>query len=163
MGKIDLESLSLVTFDKNNIEHLRFFKKLVSDDTITRRFGGLLPMLMSTSNDEKAFNKGYFVVGNNELIGYIDIGRFVKDEKAVYLRGAIIKEKRKLGYGTIMLNETSNYIFSNYPEVREVKLKTVSDNISALKTIKSCGFSPIYGTLFSKKNPYYEDNKKINY
>ena len=163
MARIELESLSLVTLDKKNIEHLNFFKKLVSDDTITKRFGGLLTMLNNASNlDGTTFNKGYFVLDGDQYIGYIDIGRYAKDEKAVYLRGAIIKEKRRLGYGHIMLDETSNYIFANYPEVKDIKLQTVTDNIEALKTIKSCGFKPISDTLFGKRNPNYEEDKTYN-
>lgn len=163
MTRIELESLSLVTFDKQNAEHLNFFKKLVTDDSIIRRFGGLLHMLNNSSNNESFFNCGYFVLAGNEYIGYIDIGRYIQDEEAIYLRSAIVKEQRNKGYGSRTLNETSNYIFENYPAVREIKLKTVTDNIEALKTIKSCGFKPIYGTLFSKRNPNYEREKIYNY
>ena len=120
-------------------------------------------MLNNTSENDTSFNCGYFVLDDNEYIGYIDIGRYVQDEKAVYLRAAVVKEQRNKGYGSIMLNEASNYIFDNYPEVREIKLKTITDNIQALRTIKSCGFKPIYGTLFSKRNPNYEKEKQYSY
>lgn len=60
MIKISLETLDLVTFDKNNKEHLMFFKNILSDRTITKRFTGFLPRL-NADTKESVVGKGFFV------------------------------------------------------------------------------------------------------
>ena len=155
--KIQLDTLSLVTFDKENTDHINFFKKIVHDTTIKNRFTGFLSSLNAKS--DTIIGKGFFLEDNDELIGFVDIGKFNKDEEAVYIRGAIDKEKRSKNYGHKMLEETSNYIFLNYPEVKNIKLKIASDNISSIKTAESCGFINMLNGCYKKINPYSLQNK----
>lgn len=154
--KIQLDTLSLVVFDRNNIEHINFFKKIALDATIKNRFTGFLSNLNAKS--DSIIGKAFFLEANNELIGFIDIGSFSEEEEAIYLRGAIDKEKRGKNYGHKMLEETSNYIFLNYPEVKNIKLKIAHDNTSSIKTAESCGFINTLNDCYQKGNPYYFKN-----
>ena len=88
------------------------------------------------------------------MVGFVDIGQFNGEEEAVYLRGAIDKDKRGKHYGTLMLSETTDYIFANYPKVRNVKLKIDEDNKASLSTANACGFIWAGADYYVKGNPY---------
>lgn len=149
--------LTLNTFDKNNKNALEFIKKLCNDESISKRFQGITRGLLSNKNNE-FFNHGFLVAHNNEFIGYIKIGEYIEDEKCIYLRAAIDKEKRGHSYGSLLLNEITEYTFQNYPEVKSIHLKIDLDNKPSLMTAKSCGYELLSNEIFVKENPYI--NKK---
>ncbi len=154
MENIVIGNLMLVSFDSDNKEHLMMLKMLAKDSFITSRFNGFLHHL--NNKNSNFFNKGFFVKDENNLIGYVDLSNFNKEEKAVYIRQAIFKEYRgdnKKRYGTLLLNEITDYIFSNYPMVHYVKARIHHDNLSSMKMAWNCHFSN-NGEIFSKKNPY---------
>ena len=155
---IKLETLNLVNFNKDNKEHIIFLKKIIHDDSIKKRFNGFINRLNSRTNDG-ILDKAFFITDNNELIGFIDIGAFNNDEKVVYLRGAIDKDKRGNNYGNKMLIETSNYIFLNYPKIEKIKLKIDDDNIASIKNAESCGFFNMLNGFYEKSNPYKQKMK----
>ena len=157
MSDIKLDTLKLVTFDQNNKEHILFLKKILNDKTVTQRFNGFLSHLKAKTDD--IIGKGFFVK-DKEIIGYIDIGDYNKDEEAVYLRGLIDKNKRGNNYGHIMLDEVTNYIFINYPIIKYIKLKIEDNNKASLKTALSVGYSWINSDYYGKLNPYYEYSNK---
>ena len=156
--EIKLDTLSLIFFDKDNENHILFLKKIMHDESIKKRFNGFLHRLNSRTN-QGVLNKAFFLSNNNELIGFIDIGSYSEEEKAIYLRGAIDKGKRGFNYGHKMLKEVSDYIFKNYPQVEEIKLKIADDNISSIKTAESCEFINMLNGNFEKRNPYKKKMK----
>ena len=156
---IPLETLSLVTFDKNNEKHITFLKRIINDESIKKRFTGFLSRLNSKAN-YGIIGKSFFVAENKELIGFIDIGLLNQEEEAVYLRGAIDKSKRGNNYGHKMLNEVSNYIFENYSNVKTIKLKIDKNNYASIKTAESCGFNYILNDYYIKSNPYLKKSHK---
>ena len=160
MGMIKLDTLALLKFDKTNQVHKDYLKELINDESITSRFCGLLPMLMSSSKD--IFERGYFVMDEDEFIGYIDIGAYNHQERSVYLRGAIVKQARGMGYGKKMLSEVTDHMLENYDNVDYVKLKSATDNTSAINTIESCGFVEIFDGLYYMKRTY-ENVSHANY
>ncbi|MEG1648008.1 MAG: GNAT family N-acetyltransferase [Bacilli bacterium] len=155
MNKIKLNTLTLSDFDKTNIEHISFFKKLAHDKSIESRFQGLGVGLLHTY-DKTFFDRGFFVEVNDELIGYINIGNFNELEKCVYLREAIDSDKRGKSYGKLLLKEISEYIFSNYMQVEKIILKIAFDNISSLNTANACGYKLLYSDYYYLLNPYLE-------
>ena len=91
-----------------------------------------------------------------ELLNYckdeFQHGGFDENDKAVYIRQAIFKEYRgnkEKRYGTLLLNEITDYIFSNYPMVHYIKARIHHDYISSMKMAWNCGFKND-GEIFSK-------------
>ena len=145
MEDIVIGELTLVNFNSNDKTHLMTLKKLAKDSDITSRF-----------------NKGFFVRDEENLIGYIDLSNFNEEEKAVYIRQAIFKEYRgnkEKRYGTLLLNEITDYIFSNYPMIHYIKARIHHDNLSSMKMAWNCGFSNDE-EIFSKENPYIKNKLK---
>ena len=160
MENIVMGELELINFDSNDKMHLMAVRKLAKDSAITARFNGFLHHL--NNKNDNFFNKGFFVKDEGNLIGYVDLSNFNEEEKAVYIRQAIFKEYRGNNYkryGTLLLNEITDYIFSNYPKVNYVKARIHHDNLSSMKMAWNCGFSND-GEIFSKENPYIKNKIK---
>lgn len=158
--KINLDELALETFDKNNKEHIEFFKKI--RDGLEKRFSGILPKLMN--NTTSFFDRGYLICDNCNIIGYIDISSYDKSESSVYLRASILSDVRGKGYAKKILREVSDYIFKNYEEVLSIRLKIADDNIYSIKTALSCGYLNIPGTqMYISFNPYVNTKDKIKF
>ena len=77
------------------------------------------------------------MLSKNEPIGYVYISNNVKDE--VFLELSILKYKRNMGYGSMIINELSDYLFNNY-NIRCVKLDIDPSNINSIKIVEACGF-----------------------
>ncbi len=151
MIKRELNTLTLVNFDKENKAHLEFLKKLVHDESIKKWFTGISSGLINNPNNE-FFGHSFFVEDNNELIGYINIGN-INNENSVYLRAAVDKDKRGNNYGKTILSETTDYIFDNFNEVENIMLKIDKENKASLMTADSCGYLWLRDDYYYKKNP----------
>lgn len=158
MTYIQLENLSLHTFDKSNRKQLEFIKQLCHDETIKKRFQGITVGLLNNPKNE-FFNHGFLVVDNNTYIGYIGIGNYDKQNNQVYLKAAIDKNKRGNSYGKKLLHEITEYIFKNYP-IESINLKIANDNIASIKTALSCGYQSLEKEFYYKTNPYIK-NKRL--
>lgn len=62
-------------------------------------------------------------------------------------------------YGTLLLDEIINYIFSKYPMVHYIKARIHHDNISSMKMAWNCGFINDV-EIFSKENTYIINKNK---
>lgn len=151
--EIKLDTLKLVTFDKDQEHHVIFLKELIKDKTILRWFSGITNNLLHNHGDE-FFDRSFFVEDeNNNLVAFINIGDFNEIERAVYLRAATRREYRGLGIGKTLLLEITNYIFKNHNEVDMVKLKIDSENKASLATANACGYKWLEKDYYGKLNP----------
>lgn len=156
---IKMQTLTINNFNKDNITDLEFIKKLCKDETIKSRFQGILAGLL---NNNEFFDHGFLVSHDNELIGYIHIGAIDKQEHSIYLRAAVDKNKRGFGYGKTILQEITEYIFKNYPQVESIRLKIANDNKASLMTSNACGYKWLVDDYYIKYNPFIELKKAIN-
>ena len=159
MDSIKMKTLSLCRFHKDNKYHMIFLKKLISDKTITARFNGFLPNLTKNYDDD-ILGKGFFVVDEKNLIGYVDIGNYSEDERSVYIRQAIDIEKRGKSYGKRTLSEISDLIFCMHPEVENIKAKVANDNIACLRMLSDCGYKWLHDDYYALENPYIKNSNK---
>lgn len=150
MDKYNLKTLTLVGFNKDNKEHLDFLQKSIDDAIIKKRLQGFFCDLLH-KKDDHFFYRGFLVYDQVKIIGYMNIGRFNKCEKAVYLKAFIDSDERGKKYGKTLLSETANYIFDNYEFVEVIKLVILPDNTSSIKTALSCGFKHVEFNNYNKK------------
>lgn len=149
MKFIELETLSLYIIDRQNKEDLEFVKKLFHDENIKKWVNGISNILSEDRNRD-FFGSGFIVKNVDEYIGYVGIGNFNKEEKCVYLRAGISKDKTGHGYGKRLLNEITEYMFSNFSDLESIRLKINSENIPSLMTANSCGYRFLYGDFYVK-------------
>ncbi len=146
-----LETLKLVTFDKNNLEHMLFLKSLRQDESIKERFQGIAANLLHPT--DRFWGNSYFVKDKDTLVGFLNIGNYNIEEKSVYLRGATLKGYRGMGYGKKFLKESTDYIFNNYLQVESIRLVIARDNIASLKTAEDCGYTWLNKDIYIAYNP----------
>lgn len=148
-----LDTLSLYLFNKNNDEDIIFIKNICGDTSIKEWFQGITIGLLINKNYE-FFNHGFIVKENDKYIGYIGISNFNIEESSVYLRAAILKEKRGLGYGKILLSEITDYIFRNYSQIKSIRFKIAKENTTSLYMANSCDYKWLKNDIYIKYNPY---------
>lgn len=154
-----LNTIELHTITKESIKEIEFYKELLKDEVINYRVHGLGGILLPI--DKVPFlGRAFLTSLKDELFGYIHIGEFNHKEEAVYLKAAIHKDKRGNGYGKLLLEEITNYIFLNYQEVKCIKLKIANDNKASIYTANSCGYIWLVDDYYIKYNPYLEEQKK---
>lgn len=151
-GIIKLENLELISFDKCNIDHINFLKSLLKDADINKWAQGVTSRLTIINNDS-IFNQAFFVSHNSNLVGCIKIEQYNHYENCVYLKGAINKAYRGQNYGALMLKEVSDYLFNNYLEIENIKLKISNENYASLKTAEKVGFKWLNCDYYIKENP----------
>ena len=155
-----LATIDLHTITKDSLKEIAFYRELLKDETINYRVHGLGGILMK-SDKIPFLGRGFITSLNDELFGYIHIGKFNSEEKAIYLKAAIHKDKRGLGYGKLLLEEITDFIFLNYQEVECIKLKIASDNKASISTAIACGYEWLFNDYYIRYNPYL--NETINY
>lgn len=158
MEFIKLQTLTLHTFESNNKDNLDFLKELINDESIKKWFTGLAGGLLINKNKE-FFGYSFFVKDNSEFIGYVNIGNYNKNEKSVYLRAAISKNKRGKGYGKTLLSEITEYIFANFKAVESIRLKIDKENTTSLMTANACGYEWLSDDFYIKYNSYIKKVK----
>lgn len=154
-----LETLTLHTVDKKNKNDFEFTKKMLFDESIKRWFTSIGNGLLNNPNYE-FFNHSFLVKNNDEYIGIIGIGNYNSNEKCVYLRSAVDKDKRGKSYGKKILYEITEYIFSNYDNVESIRLKIDKENLASLATIDYCGYTLLESDYYIKYNPYIKTQKR---
>lgn len=156
-----LNNIMLHTIAKGSDEEINFYKELIKDDTINYRVHGLSGLTLST-NKYPFLGRAFLTSLNDHLFGYIHIGNYNKEEKAVYLKVAIHKNNRGLGYGKLLLEEITDYIFLNYEEIESIKLKIERDNLASINTANACGYKWLIDDFYVIYNPNLnEDVKRI--
>lgn len=159
MEFIKLETLELNIPEKSDEKAREFIKKLCHDESIKKRFQGIMGGLFDNPNFE-LLGHAFLVSYNNEYIGYLRVGEILKDENAIYLRAAIDKDARGHNWGAVLLNEITEHIFQNYPEAESIRLKIAPDNIPSLKTAEAGGYVWLRDDFFVKYNPYLTESMK---
>lgn len=143
-----MDTLYLVSFDKDNKKHLEFVMNLLHDESIRKRFQGIFTSL--SSNNDEIYGNAYLVKDGPNLVGYIDIGNL--DDDTIYLREAVSEEYRGQKYGARILKEVTNFLFNNVEDLEFIKVRIANDNISSLKTADACGYR------WLEKDYYYKQN-----
>lgn len=159
MENIKLNTFTLCLFNKDSLEHKKFFMDLIHDETIFKRFQGILPNLVRET--ENVFNKGFLLKTDDNYIGYVDISNYDQMAKCVYVRGAILNLFQGKNYGHIMLKEISDYLFNCYSEIEYIRLVIDPDNIPSIKTALSCGYK-LVGNYYVLYNPNLDISDFLN-
>ncbi len=146
-----MDTLYLVSFEKENKEHLEFVMELLHDESIKKRFQGIFRSLNNMSDE--IYDNGYLINDGKELVGYIDIGA-LNEDGTIYLKEAVSSKYRGMNYGSRILKEVTNFLFMNVDELDRIILRIADDNISSLKTADSCGYR------WLEKDYYYKDNSR---
>ncbi|MBQ8681637.1 MAG: GNAT family N-acetyltransferase [Bacilli bacterium] len=136
---IKLDSFCLNTYDEYNQLHRNLveeFKGISSSKYVSQIENRLI-----LNNKQKSFpfDTGFIISLNSDddLVGYIFISSIRNDE--VYLEYSILNNKKKMGYGKLVLKELTEYLFENF-NIRDIALDIDVSNVPSVKTAISCGY-----------------------
>lgn len=151
---IQLETLNLETIDYNNIEHLKFLRKIMESKDIN--------YLWDLSNKELSNNKNKdkFLVLNEkeEKIGYINISdstnAYYGNTVSIYY--AIEESHRGNGYGKKLIKEIKKWLFK-YQNIDCIIAQVDIDNTHSKNVLLNSGMEELnmsddYVTYIERKN-----------
>jgi len=158
---IKLETLNLVRYNPDKHKYLK--EEFKSGNSYSSYIYSIEDRLeLSKNNNNNIFHSAFVIEDNTNPIGYLYISSLKKD--IVFLEYAILKDYRKMGYGSKIVNEISNYLFINN-NIKSIKLDIDPGNKYSIALALSCGFTLDYeeyesrnyqGRMqFVKDNDYY--------
>lgn len=128
---ISLDSYKLIKLKKENKIDLDFVKELFKDEDVLLYLGHL----------ENDFKNVYIVSDyDGNYIGYVSLSEVIVNMKnltSVTLYYAIDKKYRGMGYGTLLLNEVSDYLLER---VDMLVMMIDINNKSSLKVAEKASF-----------------------
>lgn len=135
--KLELDNITLLLYDISDKKH----NELLNDfegNSKSQYIHNISDRIKNSKNNKNfPFNTGFFVLLNDNIVGYIFISNCVSDE--VFLEYSILKEYRGRKYGQIILNDVSNYLMDNY-NIKSISLDIDPSNIPSIKTALNCGY-----------------------
>lgn len=138
--KIKLKTLSIMTYDINKKENVRFVTEL-KNDQLMRKFvpGTIEKRLLSASNDSNIeIGSSYIINENKNPVGYVRFNEL--EDNVLTLHYGVHPDKRKQGYGSKILLEVSDYVFKNMNDINKIRLCIRSYNVGSRKCALNAGF-----------------------
>lgn len=134
---IKLENIELCIYDDNNQKHNEVLNKF-DGESKSNYIHEIKERIKNTINKKNIpFDSGFFVIFNNEIVGYIFISRKILDE--IFIEYSLLKEYRGNGYAKIILNNVSNYLMNEY-NIKSISLDIDPSNISSIRTAIGAGY-----------------------
>ena len=136
-----LETLTMISFDSNNIMHHKAKRKFLLDPDFRKYFGE-----MFLKNEEEYFansntvelKKIYFIQDKNQIIGLV---RFFSYHELgfVNIQYAVLPDFRKQGYGKKIVRELTSYLMKN-GSIKCIETDIDKSNIGSIKSVLSAGY-----------------------
>ena len=134
---IKLENIELCVYDYNNQEHNEVLDKF-DNESKSNYIHEIKERIKNTINKKSIpFDSGFFIILNNEIVGYMFISKKINDE--VFLESSLLKEHRGKRYAKIILNDVSNYLMDEH-NIKSIVLDIDPSNISSIRTAVSAGY-----------------------
>lgn len=130
-------SFQLLTFDQENPQHRSFVEELIKGNEM-KFVKQIKERLQRSSYQDSFLERAYLVASSKDLIGYLYLSGIKRN--SIYLEYLIAPSKRRQGYASRLLEEVSDYLFSNYP-LEKILLDIDQGNYPSMKTALAAGFS----------------------
>lgn len=133
---INLETLILTRYDE--AKHKELFESFKNGDSFSKFIHEVCKRLEASKNNfNNIFQSSFVVECNNIPIGYLYVSSNEKDE--VFLEYSILKQYRNQGFGKMLLNQASDFLFQNY-NIRCIRADVDPSNKNSMLLLESCGY-----------------------
>ena len=135
-----LGEFNLVSYDSKNKKHTEFKYYLLNDELFKQYFGDFFIKKSDEIFDESSnleVKKAYLIEDRELIVGMIRLFSY-HETGFVTLQYAVSPEYRKQGYGTKILKEISNYLFSN--GIKCIDLDINKNNIGSIICAENCNY-----------------------
>ena len=134
---IRLETLVLTPY--NEIKHLNLKEELTKGESKSQYIYQISDRLEASKNFSDSIYQRAFVIEDEGVpIGYLYISNMMRDE--VFLEYSILKEYRRMGYGSSIVYEVTDYLFEKH-NIKSVRLDIDPSNKNSVLLATSCGFA----------------------
>ncbi len=156
MEKFKIGSLEYAPYNNHNQEHNLFLKSLLEEieesGELEERMGDISYMFDHSYQELSTFSlnnpNAYLIFDISEIIGFVYMYLNKNNELLLYL--GIRKDKRKMGYGSKISQELTDYLLQAF-SLNGIKVQVESDNIGSLKAIEKAGFKYLEDDFYIKK------------
>ena len=133
---IQLETLNLVRY--NEQQHSSLKKELEIGNSSSNYIHQIGERLEASKDNNRSIYQSAFVVEAKEIpVGYLFISTMTHDE--VFLEYAVLKDFRRMGYGSRIISETTEYLFQEH-NIRSIRLDIDPSNKNSILIADLCGF-----------------------
>lgn len=122
---IKLKNLYITEYASDDKRKYRFTKEISEDPLVSIYVSPRISKLIESSEglDELKVGPTYIIGDKRKLVGFIRIASIEKETKTLDLHYGVHPDYRKMGYGTKILTEVSDYLLkNNYHDVKHIKL-----------------------------------------
>ncbi|MBD9085238.1 GNAT family N-acetyltransferase [bacterium] len=111
----ELNTLKLVSYNDQNMEHRKFKRELLNDTLFQEYFGQMFIKKSDDifqTTDKIEIKKAYLVEDNGQIVGMIRLFSY-HESGVVNIQYAVRPCMRRKGYGTKILREFSDFLIKN--------------------------------------------------
>lgn len=137
---LKLNKLALNNFDPSDKRNIKLYKDLENDQLINIFVSNKIGEQLKESSNCKRLSIGntYVVSDDRKLVGFIRLNDYNDNEMELHY--GVNPNYRKLGYGSKILLEVSDYLFK-HTDVTNVKLVIRKVNNASIKCATNAGFN----------------------
>lgn len=156
---IKINNYNYYTYDE--IDNTSIMNELTTNSKSDFIHGIKERLLQSKNNSDIVFNNAYLVEHENNIVGYVYLSR--QQHNNIYIEYLIIKDHRKKGHATNILDELIEYLFENNPDLESIHLSIDPSNIKSINVAEKLGFICDEDTYFDDKLDYILEKNSMYY
>lgn len=147
---MELDNFFLAEYNKQNIDHQNIVNNLGNDYDAKTYLGNLNYHIdrINQRKEDNPCNHAYIAYYDDIPVGFISI--YLEDEMYQISYG-IVKEKRGEYLAALLLQEFSEEMFEEYPEIDTLTLLINNLNTGSKKTANLAGYTHINGMKHTMK------------
>ena len=164
----NIGNLTITSFCKDNIEHIKFIKDLQKDELIyTFVSVDIKNDIKETTSNDIEIGSSYLIAENEKLVGYICLKKIYNVDNVVELRYAVhpkcrrfkylgYSDENRKGYGQLILEECRDYLLT-IDGIDNIELHIRKDNDASI----GCAVKSKYKRIGSNDEEYYHIYRSI--
>lgn len=149
--KVKMHNLAITEYCSTDKRKYRFIKEISEDPLIKHFVSNSMEEWLEDSEglDQLLVGPAYIVADQRKLVGIIRLA-FLDMDGTLNLHYAVHPSYRNQHYGTKILQEVSQYIFQQLPNVKKIELYIKEINTGSIKCAENANY--IYEKDFSSRN-----------
>lgn len=147
---MELDNFFLAEYDSENIDHKTVVIEL-ENDSYAKNYLGNLSYHIERINQRKENNRcnhAYIAYYDDVPVGFISV---YLEQEMYQISYGIVPEKRGEYLGALLLQEFSEEMFEEYPEINTLTLLINNLNTGSKKTANLAGYNHISGASHTMK------------
>ena len=143
-NKIKLYNFTLKTYNFEDKIHKKIVQEISQDEKGSKFLGSIennIEIINKRKEEDYLNNNAYIAYYNDEPVGYISLTHYTEMDNEIYeIASGLLKEQRGYYLGALILQEFSEKIFEERPNINKLTLIINNLNTGAKKTAIRVGY-----------------------